>query len=91
MRARSADLHAGARSALPNFCSIFNSGGHKSIKNNRSIHSHDRLGIDYLCIAPIDYLWLILKTDSLRCYRSKFSKCKFSSATRAQHALATNV
>ena len=52
----SANVHAGARSALPKFSSIFNCGGHKSIKNNRSMHSPDRLGIDQLCIAPIDYL-----------------------------------
>eukprot|EP01048_Picozoa_sp_COSAG05_P007307 COSAG05_NODE_512_length_9090_cov_33.937827_3_plen_97_part_00 len=51
-----------------NFFSIFNCGGHKSIKNNRSMHSPDRLGIDYLhvCIDPIDYLWLLLRIDTLR-------------------------
>ena len=54
-----------------NFDTIFNSGGHESIKNNRSMHSPDRLGIDYLylCIAPIDYCWLLLKIDTLR-YRT---------------------
>ena len=66
MRARSADLHAGARSALPKFSSIFNCGGHKSIKNNRSMHSPDRLGIDYLCIAPIDYLRVVLIIANIR-------------------------
>ena len=43
VHARSANVHAGARSALPKFSSIFNCGGHKSIKNNRSMHSPDRL------------------------------------------------
>ena len=46
MRARSADLHAGARSAPGNVA--------------------DRLAIDYLCIVPIDYLWLGLIIDSIR-------------------------
>ena len=48
--------------------SIFNRGGHKSIKYNRSMHSPDRLGIDYLCIAPIDYLWLFLIIDRVLKY-----------------------
>ena len=43
-----------------NFGTFFNRGGHESIKSNRSMHSPDRLAIDYLCIAPIDYLWLVL-------------------------------
>ena len=30
------------------------------------MHSPDRLSIDYLCIAPIDYLWLFLRIDTLR-------------------------
>ena len=32
------------------------------------MHSPDRLAIDYLCIAPIDYLWLSLKIDRIRYY-----------------------
>ena len=60
-------MHACARSAPPKFWNFFNRGGHESIKNNRSTHSPDRLCIDYLlvCIAPIDYLWLGLKIDSI--------------------------
>ena len=38
----------------------------RNSQNNRSMHSPDRLGIDYICIAPIDYLWLDLKIDSIR-------------------------
>ena len=49
------------------------------------MHSPDRLGIDYLCIAPIDYLWLVLRIDSIR-YRFALPPA-VAWPPRAPHAL----